>query len=95
MNTEQTICNMIAHGLYKADRVKAFATEKAKSKEPSVAQVNYRNELYKFGKEKGVVRDGFKLGRTKQDIGRDIRALWTIIDKNGLSDEWNRRADNG
>lgn len=94
-NTEQTVQNMMAHGLYKADRVAAFAMDKAKSIEPSVAQVKYRDDLYKFIVEKGVARDNFKLGRTKQMISKDIRSFWTIISKHRLEDEWNRRANDG
>lgn len=95
MNTELKKQNMVAHGLYKADRVAAFAKDKATSIEPSVAQIKYRDELYKFVVEKGVAANNFKLGRTKKMIFKDINAFKTIIGKHGLWDEWKRRAADG
>jgi len=95
MNSMMTKRNMVALGLGERYNIDTFAKEKAASIEPSVAQKKYRDELYKFVAEKGIVRDSFKLGRTKQMIGRDIRSLHTIITKHGLWDEWERRADNG
>lgn len=95
MNREQTKQNMIASGRYKDERVVAYAKEQASNIVPSIEQKEYRDALYMFLRGKGIVRDGFKLGKTRQMIHRDIRALYTIITKHGLWDEWNRRADNG
>ena len=93
LNTEQSIQNAIAHGLYKTDHVMAIVKEQSRSIEPSVSQVAYRDALYKFLLEKGVVREGFPLGRSKSGITSNIRAYWTLIRKHGLVDEWMGRGD--
>jgi hypothetical protein len=80
------------------DRSKKIAKDKAKSVEPSISQLKYRDELYKFLVEKGIVGDGFRLGRTKQAIRSSISALLTLLKKHGLDEEFfekEKEDDNG
>lgn len=65
-----------------------IAKEKARSIEPSIKQLQYRDNLYEFCLQKGIVGEYFKLSRTKQGISSDIRALITILEKNGLAGEF-------
>ena len=57
-------------------------------KEPTMSQIEYRDALYKFCLEKGVIRDGFLRGRTRVQVSSNISALITILHKNGLADEF-------
>ena len=57
-------------------------------KEPTMSQIEYRDALYKFCLEKGVIREGFLCGRTRLQVRSNISALLTILRKNGLSDEF-------
>ena len=93
MSRELAIQNLRASGSYKGERVVAFAKERATNIEPSNAQKKYRDDLYMFLRKKGVIRDGFKLGKTRKMIHSDIRAFSTIITKHGLWDEWNGRGE--
>lgn len=86
---------MIASGAYKSEQVAAYAKERASNIVPSIAQKEYRDALYMFLREKGIVHDGFKLGKTRRMMHTNIRAFSTIITKHGLWDEWNRRAVDG
>ena len=57
-------------------------------KEPTMPQIEYRDALYKFGLQKGVIREGFPCGRTRMQIRSNIRAFITILKKNGLEKEF-------
>ena len=57
-------------------------------KDPTMSQVEYRDDLYKLCLGKGVIREGFLCGRTRMQIRSDISALITILRKNGLADEF-------
>lgn len=96
MNTYHWKDNLYKNGLWKPDHSKAMAVEKARRSEPTTKQVEYRDALYKFCVQKGLIRYGFKLQRTNRGISSNIAALRTIIVKNGLADEcWGERKDNG
>mgnify|MGYP003290444792 CR=1 FL=1 len=56
--------------------------------EPTMSQIEYRDALYKFCLEKGVIREGFPCGRTRLQIRSNIRAFLTILYKNGLTAEF-------
>ena len=88
MNTVHFKNNIYKSGDCHQSISKKILKENAKSIEPTINQVKYRDDLYEFCVEKGLVREGFKLGRTKQTIRSNIRALMTIIRKNGLVDEF-------
>ena len=88
MNTYQKKDNIFKNGWYHPDHSKAMANEKKTSKVPTMKQVKYRDDLYNFCVQKGLLRDGFPLARTKQGITSNIRAFRTIIKKNGLEDEF-------
>lgn len=57
-------------------------------KEPTMSQIEYRDALYKFCFGKGIIRDGFPLGRTRTQVRSNISAFITILRKNGLADEF-------
>lgn len=80
--------NLFRSGAYNPSYSIELAKEKAKDIVPRVAQAEFRDNLYKFCNEKGLIRDGFKMRRTKQGIASNIHALITIIKKNGLYDEF-------
>ena len=88
MNTVHAKNNRYKNGEYNPDHSLHIAREKAKSIEPTRNQVEYRDALYKFCIQKGIVREGFTLRRTKQGISANIRALISIIGKNGLAGEF-------
>lgn len=88
MNTVHAKNNRYKNGWYNPSYSNQIAKEKAESIEPSLKQVKYRDDLYKFCLQKGIVREGFRLGRTKQTIRSNIAAFQTIIRKNGLVDEF-------
>ena len=69
-----------------ADRYEMSKKERIKA--PTMSQVEYRDALYKFCLEKGVILDGFLLGRTRTQIRSNISAFITILRKNGLADEF-------
>ena len=69
-----------------ADRYEMSKNERIKA--PTMSQVEYRDALYKFCLEKGVIQDGFLLGRTRTQIRSNISAFITILRKNGLADEF-------
>ena len=88
MNTFQVKNNIYKNGEYKPDNSKAMLKEKARDIVPTSKQVKYRNDLYDFCIQKGIVREGFSLFRTKQGITSNIRALLYIVKKNGLIEEF-------
>lgn len=51
-------------------------------------QIEYRDALYKFCIDKGIVGDGFKTGRTNREISANIRAFITILSKHRFADEF-------
>ena len=59
-----------------------------RNNEPTMSQIEYRDALYKFCLEKGVIREGFLCGRTRLQLRSNIKALITILNKNGLADEF-------
>lgn len=88
MNTYQYKDNLYKNGEWKLDRSEAMAKENRRSKVPTAKQQKYRDELYKFCLQKGVLKDGFPLARTKCGMQSNIRAFITILKKNGLEDEF-------
>ena len=88
MNEVHAKNNLFRSGAYNPSYSRELAKEKAKDIVPSVAQTEFRDNLYKFCNEKGLIRNGFKMRRTKQGIASNIHALITIIKKNGLYDEF-------
>ena len=88
MNRIHSKNNLFISGAYNPSYSRALAQEKAKDIVPSTAQAEFRDNLYKFCNEKGLIRDGFKMRRTKQGITSNINARITIIKKNGLYDEF-------
>ena len=57
-------------------------------KDPTMSQIEYRDALYKFCVNKGLVRDSFRIGRTNREISANIRAFITILSKHGFADEF-------
>ena len=95
MNAVHAKNNRYKNGEYNPSYSFRWAKEQAKSIEPSIKMLQYRDELYKFCVQNGLIRDSFKLGRTKQTIKSNIYALKTILRKNGLDGEFFGGADNG
>lgn len=95
MNEVHAKNNRYKNGEYNPSYSLIWAKEKAKSIEPSIEMLQYRDALYKFCVQKGLIRDGFKIGRTKQAIKSNIYALKTILRKNGLDGEFFGGADHG
>lgn len=91
MNYIQAKNNIYRNGQYHPDHSRKLL--KDTGTEPTGKQILYRNALYNFCKEKGLIRDGFHLGRTKRDISANIKAFMTILQKNGLVDEFCRRSE--
>jgi hypothetical protein len=88
MNTVQLKNNIYKNGEYERHISNRMAKEKAKAIEPTLAELKLRDALRKFCTEKGLIRDGFRIGRTKQGIRSNIHAFFTILEKNGLKDEF-------
>ena len=88
MNEVHAKNNLFRSGAYSPSYSRELAKEKAKDIVPSTAQTEFRDNLYKFCNQKGLIRNGFKMCRTKQGIASNIHALITIIKKNGLYDEF-------
>ena len=89
MNQTHAKNNRYKNGEYNkhfADRYEM--SQKKRIKDPTMSQVEYRDALYKFCLEKGVIRDGFLCGRTRTQIRSNISAFRTILYKNGLADEF-------
>lgn len=89
MNTVHWRNNLYKNGEYHPDHSEAMAVEKAKDRKlPTLSQVKYRDALYRFCIQKGLIRDGFRLGRTNRDISSNIRTFITILKKNGCIEEF-------
>lgn len=89
MNMQQWKNNLYKNGEYKPDHSRMMAVEKARSIVPTSDQVKYRDAFYDFCIQKGIViREGFRIYRTKQGISSNIQALLTILRKNGLTEEF-------
>lgn len=96
MNTYQYKTNLVKNGEWQPNHSQAMVKEKGKSIEPTTKQAKYMDDLYNFCKQKGVIKEGFRLGRTKSGITSSINALITILNKNGLAEEFfGGRKDNG
>lgn len=94
MNYTQAKNNIYRSGQYHPDHSRKL--QKDKATEPTGKQILYRNDLYKFCLEKGIVRDSFVLGRTNREISSNINAFRTILRKNGLVEEFcNRNKERG
>ena len=88
MNMVQWKNNIYKNGEYNPDHSRQIAKEKAESIVPTSKQVKYSDDLYDFCIQKGIVREGFTIRRTKQGINANIRALLSILRKNGLDEEF-------
>lgn len=88
MNEVHAKNNLFKSGAYKPSYSRELAQEKAKDIIPSMAQMEFRDSLYEFCNKNGLIRNGFKKCKTKQGIASNIKALITIIKKNGLYDEF-------
>lgn len=91
MNTFVSRGNIYKNGNYHPDHSAKLSKDMAKNKIPSMKQVKYRDDLYKFCLNNGIVKD-FKLGRTRQNVHSNIRAFITIIEKNGLWEKFLEQA---
>lgn len=80
--------NLYKNGEYNPSVSRTMAQEKARSITPTAKQLLYRDALYDFCIQKGIVKEGFRLSRTKQGIHSNIRSLITILEKNGLAEEF-------
>lgn len=87
MNGIHSRNNRYKNGEYNKHYADRFEMSQS-NKLPTVPQIEYRNALYKFCLHKGVIRDGFHLGRTRLQIRSNIRAFITILEKNGLAKEF-------
>lgn len=87
MNGIHSINNIYKNGEYNIHFADRFEMAQS-NKEPTMSQLEYRNALYQFCLQKGVIRDGFPLGRTRSQISSNIRAFLTILYKNGLAVEF-------
>lgn len=94
MNNYLNKDNIYRNGEWNTNHSEAMVREKARSKVPSINQVKFRDDLYNFCMEKGILKEGFPLARTKHGMISNIRAFKTIIAKNGLVDEFRERKDN-
>ena len=79
------------NNIYKNGEYKIHFTDRVEigkiSKEPTMSQIEYRDALYKFCLQKGVI-SGFPLGKTRLRVRSNIRAFITILEKNGLAEEF-------
>lgn len=91
MNCIQSKNNIYRNGQHHPDHSKKLL--KDTGTEPTGKQILYRNDLYKFCLEKGLIHEGFRLGRTNREIAANINALKVIVQKNGLVDEFCRRRE--
>ena len=101
MNEVQWKNNLYKNGEYTPTHRKAMLVEKARDVTPTCKQIEYRDALYNFCKEKGLMRPGFKIRRTNRGVSANIKAFITILKKNGFAEEFFARntakegADNG
>lgn len=87
MNNVHAKNNRYKNGEYNKHYADRFEMAQS-NKEPTMSQIEYRDALYKFCLQKGVIREGFLTGRTRLQIRSNISALITILYKNGLADEF-------
>lgn len=87
MNGIHSKNNIYKNGEYNNHFADRFEMAQSR-KEPTMSQIEYRDALYKFCINKGIVRDGFRIGRTNREISANIRALITILSKHGFADEF-------
>ena len=87
MNTVHAKNNRYKNGEYNPHQSASMAKDKAKSIVPTLSQVKYRDDLYRFCVERKLISSSFKLGRTKQTISSNIRAFITVVKKHGLLEE--------
>lgn len=88
MNVTHFKNNTYKNGEYNPHISVQMAKEKAKSIEPTQKQAEYRDALYKFCVQKGIVGEWFTLRRTNRGISSNIQALKSTLRKNGLADEF-------
>ena len=88
MNRIQCKNNLYKSGDYNSNHSICLVKDKIQNIEPTNKQAQYLDALYKFCVQKGLVRDSFKIGRTRQGMRSTIKALITILQKNGLADEF-------
>jgi hypothetical protein len=88
MNITQAKNNRYKNGEYNPNHSIQMVKEKAKNEIPTKNQVKYRDDLLNFCRQKGLVRDGFIVHRTRQGIRSNIYALNSILRKNGLDGEF-------
>ena len=88
MNRIQYKNNIYKNGDYTPNHSIRLVKDKIHSIEPTIKQAQYLDDLYKFCVRKGLVRDSFKISRTKQGMRSSIKALITILQKNGLAEEF-------
>ena len=86
MNEVHAKNNRYKNGEYNkhyADRFEMAQSKKA----PTMSQIEYRDALYNFCLQKGVI-SVFPLGKTRLKVHSNIRAFITILNKNGLAEEF-------
>ena len=86
MNEVHAKNNRYKNGEYNkhyADRFEMAQRNKA----PTMSQIEYRDALYKFLLQKGAI-SVFPLGKTRSNVHSNIRAFITILNKNGLAEEF-------
>ena len=87
MNRIQSRNNLCKNGEYNKHYADRYEMAQSR-KEPTMSQLEYRDALYKFCLEKGIIRDGFPLGRTRLQMRSNINAFITILEKHGLAKEF-------
>lgn len=92
MNEVQLKNNMYKAGVSRS-RVDAIVKEKGRNVIPTNKQVQFRDALYNFLKEKGIIKPNFRLERSRRGIHSNINALKTILYKHGLDDEFYTKKD--
>ena len=88
MNRIQSKNNIYKNGEYNPSYSFMIAQENARNVVPSQQQVKFRNDLREFCVQKGIVQGNFLASKTRNGIRKDIRALLTILRKNGLDEEF-------
>lgn len=91
MNLIQMANNVYKSGSHKPNYRTTMAV-KDHLNTPTQAQAKYRNALYKFLREKGLVQ-GLQLYGDKQGMRSNIKAFLTIIERHGLMEERMSRKD--
>lgn len=86
MNEVHAKNNRYKNGEYNKHYADRFEMAQS-NKEPTMSQIEYRDALYKFCLKKGVI-SVFPLGKTRSKVHSNIRAFITILNKNGLAEEF-------